>query len=227
MAIAVAIAVAMLCFAGTLVGVGIVLFLGEALFGSIGWGILHGTLLALGIAAAALVGALRIPGSHPGRALLVGILLGLGAGLALGTGFAAWGWGLAREQFAEPYLGGILPEYRTLLTAVVAVGAVAGIVAGLRGFATGRGAGGRLGGLVGGLVAGALVGAALGAATTVELPARIAAALGVAVALATWPLLTIAGLRDLDPEALKDRFYPTATVATARETLEWLQRIRG
>ena len=51
--------------------------------------------------------------------------------------------------------------------------------------------------------------------------------IGVAIALGIWPVLSASALRRFDPEALKARFIPTATIESAQETMEWLKRIRG
>jgi hypothetical protein len=59
----VALAVGLVIFGATLVGIGTPLFLGEWIFGSIGWGILHGFLFALAIAVSAVMLALDIPPS--------------------------------------------------------------------------------------------------------------------------------------------------------------------
>jgi hypothetical protein len=82
-------ALALLLAAGLLLLIGGVLFLGEWLFGSIGWGVLLGFLLFLDLAINAGLAALDVRSSRLGLFLLIGIVLGVavGLGLALGLGW--------------------------------------------------------------------------------------------------------------------------------------------
>lgn len=212
------IALGLLVFVGMLLPIGLVLFLGEALFGSLGWGVLHGTELGLGVAFALVLSALGL-GWGVARALLGGIVLGVIVGLALGSGWVADSW----QALGEQLLPNVLPDWRTPVAAL-GVGAIAlGTVGALRGLIR-RG----FGGLVGGLVTGAVAGAILGALSLITVDdVRVAAAIGVAIALGLWPLISIAALRSFDADALKARFYPSATIDTAQETFEWLKLIRG
>ena len=85
-----ALAAVALLFAGALLlFIGGVLFLGEWLYGSIGWGVLLGFLLFLDLALNAGLAALDVRGSRLGLFLLVAVVVGvaLGAGLALGLGW--------------------------------------------------------------------------------------------------------------------------------------------
>lgn len=215
------IALAFLLFIGTLLPIGLTLFLGDVLFGSIGWGILHGTELALGVALAAILSALGVGTGGVLRRLVVGILLGIGVAYLLGSGLALEGWTRLRDDAVAPYLVSFDPAWHTLLVAVGASALVVGVLFALVGLAKGG-----FGGLLSGLVGGAILGSLIGALSTVELAWHVAAAIGVTVALGLWPLLALGQLRKVDPERLKARFYPTATIETARETYEWLERIR-
>jgi hypothetical protein len=62
-----------------LVVIGSLLFVGSWLFGSMGWGILHGALLLIAIAVYALLAALRVPGL--GVALAGAFVIGLFAAI--------------------------------------------------------------------------------------------------------------------------------------------------
>jgi len=76
-AILAGIALAMLLFAGLLLPVGLTLFLGEWLFGSIGWGLLLGIELAIGTAVVLVFAALYVPPQRIAGRLLVALLTGI------------------------------------------------------------------------------------------------------------------------------------------------------
>ena len=61
------IAIVAVIFVLFLLTIGISLFLGEWLLGSIGWGVLHGTLLAIGVAMACVLAAVGMSGRRLGR----------------------------------------------------------------------------------------------------------------------------------------------------------------
>jgi hypothetical protein len=83
------VALALVVAAGLLLFIGGVLFLGEWLFGSIGWGVLLGFLLFLDLAINAGLAALDVRGRWLGLYLVVAAVLGF----AIGTGLAFWlGW---------------------------------------------------------------------------------------------------------------------------------------
>ena len=54
-------AIGLVVFAGLLVSVGMSLFLGEWLFGSMGWGVLHDTELSIAVAVVCILAALDVP----------------------------------------------------------------------------------------------------------------------------------------------------------------------
>jgi hypothetical protein len=206
---AIALAILLLFF----VPIGGMLFAGEWIFGSIGWGLLHGTLGLIAVAIALVLVALRVPGL--GRDLLGSIVLGLVVALVLGLE-------LPNTLFAwigEVGALGINPGTRPL---VVGLGLV-----GLIGLVTGLIVGIRIGGgpkpIVIGVFAGLFAGAALGAFLSIEFGLRVGFALGVT---AFWVLFAVLmGLRvqrtGIDVEALKARFIPQVTIDTAKESLEW------
>jgi hypothetical protein len=208
-----AVAVAVLILAALLVSVAGILFLGEWIFGSIGWGVLLGAELLIAIAITAVLAALRVPGL--GRDVVSALLPGFVVALILGLNlpnqlFAAIGSALTL---------GVDPAVRPLVVGVVLValvGAVVGLVAAIR---SGGGAGAILVGLFGGALAGMLFGAFL----AVEFGWRVSIALGVATFLLAWPVLM--GLRTkrqgIDIEVLKARFYPATTIDTTKESIEW------
>jgi hypothetical protein len=198
-----------------LLPIGTLLFLGDWLFGSLGWGILHGTLLLLGVALAALVVALGVGGGAVARDFLVAALIGLGVGLLLGLDLSNRAWATLGEQVAPT----VSAEVRPLAVGAAAlaiVGAILGLLAGARG---------GMGGAIAGLVGGAILGAAAGAISAIAFGPQAGAALGVTVAFVAWPVLmgwTIAR-RGVDGEALAARFTPRQTIDMTKETIEWVR----
>jgi len=83
-------------------------------------------------------------------------------------------------------------------------------------------AGGRFATLAGSVV----VGVAVGAFTAVTWGVQVGVALGIVIGYVAF--LAMIGVRlardGVDVEALKARFYPSVTIDTSKETLEWLQR---
>ena len=198
-----------------LLPIGTFLFLGEWLFGSLGWGILHGTLLLLGVALAALVVALGIGGGAVARDFAFAALIGLAVGLLLGLDLSNAAWETLGEQVAPT----VSAEVRPLAVgaaSLAVVGAVVGLVAGAR-------AG--MGGAIAGLVGGAILGAAAGAMSAIAFGPQVGAAIGVTVAFVAWPALmgwTLAR-RGVDGEALAARFTPRQTIDLTKETIEWVR----
>jgi len=208
-------ALGLLFMVALMLTLGLLLFLGEWLFGSIGWGVLLGTVLLLDLALVALLVALGVAGSRIGTAFVVAVVLGIVVGVVLGFDLTHRGWTTVADQVAPT----VDPQWRAIITAIVGlaiVGAVLGLIGGLRG---GRGSAG------GGFVLGAVLGAILGWITSIEIVGTIGAALGVLVALIAWP--TIAGLgvmrTGIDGEALKQRFVPDQTIELTKETIEWVR----
>jgi hypothetical protein len=211
----VGIAIGAAIVAALIIAVGLPLFVGEALFGSIGWGILLGVFLLAGIALAAVVAALRPGVQAPiGRALLVGVVVGVVVGIVLGLDLTNRGW----SALADVIVPTMDPAYRPLVVAIVGLAiifAVLGLIAG----ALTSGGGGAIGGVIGGAVAGAL----LGLLTAFAPGRRVGAAIGVEAGLITWIAAMAIGVvrGGFDTDALKDRFWPATTIETTKETIEW------
>jgi hypothetical protein len=199
-----------------LLPIGLSLFVGETLFGSLGWGVLHGTLLLLGVAMAAVLVALGAGGGRVGLDLLIGALAGLAVGIALGLNLTNRLWTSVGNTFASNIAADVRPLIVGALVLAIVLGLL-GLVAGARG-------GGFIGAFVGAL-AGAILGALLGALTSVAIGPRVGAAIGLTVALIIWPIAMSIGLarRGVDGDALKDRFWPDETIETTKETIEWVR----
>jgi MFS family permease len=204
-----AFALACVLFLGLLLGIGLFLFLGEAVFGSMGWGLLHGTLLLVALAVFAGLLAIRVP--RLGAMFLVALVTGAVVAVLMGAHLPNEAW----RRIGEGLNVGVDPGVRPLLVGTLVIALVGGLVGLLLGY---RG-GAAVGGLFGGLVLGAIVGA-LSALTPGW---RVGIALGITVWLLAWPVLmgvTVAR-EGVDGEALKARFWPQTTIDTTKETIEW------
>ena len=208
-------AIGVLVLAGLLFALGTILFLGEWLFGSIGWGVLLGTLLLVDIAVVAILLALDVKGARLGSSLLVALVVGVVVGVVFGLDLTHRGWTALADQVASYYD----PSSRTVLLALgssAGVGAVLGLLARMRD---------GVGSAVGGVIVGAIVGLLLGGLTVISMPATIGAALGVLVALVTWPILAARDVMQtgVDGEAIMKKFTPDETIGLTKETIEWVR----
>lgn len=148
----VAAAIGALILVAFLVPIGIILFLGEWLFGSMGWGVLHGTEALVLVGVAAVLGALetgRIP-----RAIALGVVAGALVATLFGTNAPNLLYRLIADQL------GTAPDPGPIALLVGA--AVGAVVLGLLGAISGARSGSLGGGLVGGLFLGAAAGALVG-----------------------------------------------------------------
>ena len=191
--------------------VGGLLFLGEWIFGSIGWGLLLGCELFLVAAVSAVLAAVRAGGT--GRAAITAGITALVAAVVFGASLTNLVWITVGAAILPGVESGVRPlVVGTLFLAII--GLVVGAAVGAK---FGRVIGAAIG-LAVGLVAGAL----LGAFTAVAFGPRVGIALALATAIpvfaGTWAFL---GRTRLDPEELKKRFVPQATIDTFKETIEW------
>ncbi len=219
----VGVAIGALVVAGLLVIVGLPLFLGEAIFGSMGWGILLGLLLLSAVAIAAAIHGLR-PATHAsvGRALVLAAILGIVVAVVLGLDLTNRAW----SALADAVIPTADPAWRPLAIAVAALAIVAAVLGLIAGAMSGAG----LGGMIGGLVGGALGGVVLAFLSAFAAGPRIGAALGVAIGLIAWIALMAAQVvrGGFDTEAAKRLFMPDRTIETAKETIEWARnRVPG
>jgi hypothetical protein len=213
-AIQVGVALALLIYVGLLVPVGMALFMGEWIFGSMGWGILHGTLCSVATAVVLILGALRVSPRYLAGMLLVAVLAGAVVGVLLGFALP----NAAYAAIGTSLVPGVDVGSRPLLVGMALWAAVLGLLGAL-----GGGRVGGAGGAFGGLVAGALLGALAGALTAISFSLQVGAGLGVTTALIAWPVLGALGLRGFDPAQLKARFMPQASIDAARETMSYVQ----
>jgi hypothetical protein len=197
----------LLLFLGAILAtIGTVLFVGEVVFHSIGWGVLLGSELFIGVAALLVLAIIDL---SRGRAFS-SFVVALGIGLAV-TGVFAVDWAaVSRNNTGLP--GGLV---LAVLTGVV----VFGLLGAVLGSSFGRGA------AAAGLVAGVVFGALLGALASAHLGLRVSVALGLAALLLFWPICAavLVFRHGFDFDKLKDRFMPDQTIATTKETIEWVR----
>jgi len=200
-----------------LVAIGTFLFLGEWLFGSMAWGILHGTLFLV---------LLCVPigidlAGGPAVATIRGVATGLVVTLLLWLVFASnvlrdsavnAGVSLQSSVRLEPAL---LPTLVGLVTGALVLGILLAILGSRRGMGV------RLG--VTGVVLGAIVGAILGS-VTFDTKGALAIALTVGYVVAIATSLLIAMRRGFDPERRYERLVPRESIAMAEETKRYLER---
>ena len=208
-------AIAMLVMMAMLLGVGGTLFLGEWLFGSIGWGVLLGALLLLDVAVIALLLALDVSGRRLGTSLGISVVVGVVVGVVMALDLTHRGWTALGDSVGAAYDA----NTRAVLLAV----GVSAVVLGMLGFVTGIRSG--FGHAWGRLVVWAIIGVFLGVLTVISIPGTVGAAIGVLVALITWPIL--AG-RDvartgIDGDAIAKKFTPEQTIELTKETIEWVR----
>jgi len=202
-------------FAALVVGVGVPLWLGEWIFGSIGWGILLGILALAAVALAAVILALGPSvNGRIGRSFVIGIAVAIIIGAVFGLDLTNRGWTLVADNVVPAWA----PDSRPLFVAMIALGVIGGVIGLVVGLASGMGAGS-----LGSLVAGGIAGVALGALTAAAPGPRVGAAIGVAAGLIAWIGLMGASLAagGFDTDRLKDRFWPSRTIEVTKETIEW------
>jgi hypothetical protein len=212
----VAAAIAILLLAGLLLILGTSLFLGEWLLGSIGWGVLEGFLALVAIAVAALLLAVGVEGGRLARSFAVGLIVAIVIGVVLGFEWPNQAYAAAGES-ARLNVG---PGERPLVVGLL-VGALVGVLIGFA-VAIRIGSGG---GRVGAIIGLAIVGALTGAFTAITFGSQVGAGVGITVGYLTWIVLMAVDVarRGVDFEGMKDRFYPTQSIDTGKETLEWLK----
>jgi hypothetical protein len=212
-----AVAIVVVILAGLLATIGTALFLGEWLLGSMGWGVLHGILAFVAIATAAGLVAAGVTADRIVRSFATGVVVAIVIGVALGFEWPNQAFAAAGESARLNVNSGDRP-----LVVGILVGALVGVLIGFGAAVRIGSAGARVGAIVGLAILGALV----GAFSAITFGPRVGAAVGITIGYVTWLVLmgVDAARRGIDIEGMKDRFYPTQTIETSKETLEWLQK---
>jgi uncharacterized membrane protein YqjE len=200
------VALMLLFLAGMLIVIGLLLYLGEAVFGSIGWGLLDGTELLLGLAALLILAIIDLGWRRTSSAFLVA----LGAGLVV-AGLLAVDWKWVSQNYSG-VPGAVVPPIVLSLIVLGVLGAVIG-----SGFGRGPAAFG--------FAVGVLFGVPIGLLGAAGPGPRVAAAIGVAVLLLFWPIVAAFFVfrHGIDTHKLRDRFVPVQTIETTKETIEWVR----
>jgi hypothetical protein len=153
-----------LLLATGLLTVGLMLYMGEALFGSIGWGVLDGSLLLIGLGILLVLAIIDLDWGRAFKTCIFAIAVGL---VVTGLLLVDWPW----------LAGRILPAAVALAPQLVVAAIVLGVVGALLG--RGQGRQGVAIYFIGGGVAGVIVRLALG--TFEPLPVMLAVAVGIVV----------------------------------------------
>ena len=211
-------AVVLVIFAIFLLVIGLSLGIGEWVFGSMGWGVVHGVELFIAVALAAILIALGVSGRRIAGALTAGIVIGTLVGVALALNLP----NQAYKAIGDALGTAVDPGVRPLVVGVLLwmfIGLIAGLFAVIQMSAS---AGGRFVALAGLIV----FGAAIGAFTAITFQPQIGAAIGVTVGYLAWiGLMALDVSRSgIDFEAIKQRFTPVQSMDAGKETLEWLQK---
>jgi hypothetical protein len=223
----IAAAAVLLVLAIVMVGVGTLLWLGEWAFGSMGWGVLHGTGFLLTMAVVAVLVILPNSGPRLGAAFAVSLLVGVVIGVIFWLRLTNQAWGWVGDSFfaglAWPDGGAISAADRPVIVAALVLAVLSALVGGLLAFAAGQGLG-RLGDALGGAIVGAIVGGLLGGLLGVPMSWGCAFGTGLAVLLILMPILALVFvLPEADWGELKKRLIPSQTVETTKETIEWVR----
>jgi hypothetical protein len=203
--------------AGLLLAIGTCLFLGEWLFGSMAWGIVHGVLFLIALIVPL---ALDLAGGRR-DAFLRGLVAAVAVTLLLWALFASNVLRDSAVNMGRSLEASLAIEPAFLPTLVGIVGGA--IVAGLACLVIGLRRGGAVRLVIVGLVAGALVGAILGSVT---FDTKGALAVALIIGLMTWIGVTVlvAMRTGFDPQARYEAMVPRESMAMAQDTKAFLQR---
>jgi hypothetical protein len=223
------VALVLLFLAGMVATIGSVLWLDEWIFGSIGWGALHGSELLIAVAVTLVLLIIPASARRIGLAFFVALVVGVAVFVILWLTLTSRAWGWVGSTFfgglTWPFDGHVISAAdRPIAVGVIVLAVLFGLVGVLIGLALGSGLFNRIAAALGvGLIA-AFVGCLVGALTGVPMSWGIGVAVGLAVLLAVWPVLAaIFVLQKADFEALKNRFIPKQTIETTKETIEWVR----
>jgi len=200
----------------TLLYTGTWLFLGEWLFGSMGWGILHGSLFTVAVMAP--IGLALVGGRV--RDWFIALLLAVVVTVLLSILFASnvlrsaalW----ASDQLVRSGVA-VEPGILAILTGLVLGAVVLGVLMLIVGIRAGR----PVALLILGLLLGAVFGAVLGF-ITFDTPGAIA--VSIAIGLLAWTAFAVLlGMRrGLDPGRRFGKLQPRETIKAVNETRSWL-----
>lgn len=198
---------------GVLLWVGGFLFLGEWLFGSIGWGLAHGVLTGVAVIVALALGILGARARYTVFSFLVALFIVVIVAVLCGINVA-----YDAVESVVPNLGGPFnaPGVVALLGGLVIGGILFGVLLGLV-----AGVRAAIGGVFLGLLLGAIVGWLIAGAPWTWPPAI---GFAITIGLVAWPILNVIfAFPSLDPAERFARLYPRQSIEAANETRDWLE----
>lgn len=207
------VALALALLLANLLYIGGFLFIGEWLFGSIGWGLAHGLLFGVGLIVTMILGIMGARMGSAAGSFALSIVVIVLLSLALGSNVLSNGAANIAGQLAAPLNS---PGLVAAIGGALVLALVFALV-----FARVAGRGGAIGGFIGGAIIGLLVGwIAAGAAWTWPPAVGFAITFG----LILWPIFNLAlawpGIN------LEERFgglYPRQSIEAVNETKAWLE----
>jgi hypothetical protein len=205
--------------------VGSFLFFGELLFGSMGWGIIHGTLLAGAFIGFVVVNLAGGEIERYGLGLAIGVVVAILLAAVLLGNVGNTGGGALQDWLADTFVVEDLPFGEAWLTTLAGlvigglIGLVVALIAGWRADLRG-------GALIGVGVAGFALAGFVGAvwtSTRYEAPDGVLG-LAITVGLLTWIIagLLLAAQRGFDPEARYANIIPRESLAAFEKTKDFL-----
>ncbi|MFI5262145.1 MAG: hypothetical protein ACHQZR_06305 [Candidatus Limnocylindrales bacterium] len=210
--------VALALYALLLLTIGGTLFLGEWLFGSIGWSIILAVLAS--VAGGVTLGAaiVEAPPRTMGRAAVAGAVTGVLVALILAANLPSR---ICQAVADRLVAGGVNLDaaWAPAIVGLVALGILLGVVGLLVGARIEHGV---VGAIVG-IICGALLGGLLGGLTFSR---HGGVALGIAVGVLTYPIVAVVALTqaEFDPTARFRRLWPNESYEAALATKAWFEQ---
>jgi hypothetical protein len=222
-------ALGLIVLAALTLSIGSILWLDEWVFGSIGWGALHGSTFL--IAVAVTLAMLIVPHASPrlGLAALVALVAAVVVFVILWLELSSRAWGWVGDSFfgwlTWPFDGhAVASSDRPIAAGVIVLAALFGVVGAIVGVVVESGVSNRIASAIGVGIIGVVVGGLLGALLGVPMSCAIAIAVALALFLILYTILAaIFVLKNADFEELKNRLMPSQTIETTKETIEWVR----
>jgi len=193
--------------------VGGFLFLGEWLFGSIGWGLAHGVLTGLAVIVILALGIVGARARYTVLSFLVALVIVVVVALLCGINVAYNAVESVVPNLAGPFSApGVIALLGGVIVGAILFGVLLALVGGVRG---------AFGGIFLGAIIGAIVGWLIAGAPWTWPPA---VGFAITIGLVAWPVLNVIfAFPSLDPAARFARLYPRQSIDAANETRDWLE----
>ncbi|HEX5015560.1 MAG TPA: hypothetical protein VFV72_15550 [Candidatus Limnocylindrales bacterium] len=122
------VAIAAAIFAALILGIGGTLFYGEWVFGSMGWGVLHGVLFLAAVAVSSIVVAAGVEPTRLGIGVASGFLVAIAISIILGASLTNLLWSVAADNLLPLAAEDIRPLAAALVIVPVALGLLLGLL---------------------------------------------------------------------------------------------------